>query len=177
MALDDSIDLLDQLSREWPTVEDTMDADFLAFVGGVTIVEQFIAREFQRLAQAEFSANPGDLRVLFALRRAGPRATLRPIELLKRLLITSGAVTKQLDKLEERQLIRRVRGPGGKRGGLVELTEQGRIVAENAMAAVARLPVMRLAFDALGEVDRNALLESMHGLIRKIQNLADPPVS
>ena len=171
MAQDTSQDALDRIRRKWPAEFTSQDGSFLEFVVGLTIVDQLIEREFQRVAQSQFGMTPGDLRILFALRRSGSDEGLRPSELFSQLIITPGAVTKQLDRLEERALVeRKKRKPDGKRASMVRLTEQGQSVADEAMVAVTQLPITRAAYDALSDDDQHKALEVLHALIRQIQS-------
>src|SRR3546814_265758 len=54
--------------------------------------------------RTEFGISAADMRVLFALRRAPPSYALRPTELFRSLLVTSGAITKQVDDRKSTRL-------------------------------------------------------------------------
>jgi transcriptional regulator, MarR family len=71
--------------------------------------------------------------VLATLRRAGPPYCLSPTQLYKSLLITSGAMTNRLNRLEEVGSIERVADPEDKRSMLVALTDAGREKIEQAL--------------------------------------------
>src|SRR4051794_41629557 len=73
--------------------------------------------------------------VLAALRRAGEPYRLTPTALMRTALVTSGAITQRLDRLEERGLITRERREGDSRAGADSLTEAVRA------ALYAALPV------------------------------------
>lgn len=81
-----------------------------------------------------FGLNRGDMGVLSALRIAGS-AGLSPTHLFKGLMLSSAGITGRLDRLEERGLARRSRHPNDRRGILVELTEEGRRVLDEAVRA------------------------------------------
>lgn len=70
------------------------------------------------LAQGEFD-------VIATLRRAGAPYALAPTQLFEALMITSGAMTHRLDRLEKAELITRTPNPDDRRGTLVSLTEKG----------------------------------------------------
>jgi DNA-binding MarR family transcriptional regulator len=82
-----------------------------------------------------FGLNRGDVGVLSALRFAGPSQQLSPTQLFKGLMISSAGITSRLDRLETRGLVRRERHPNDRRGVLVELTEEGRRVLDEAVKA------------------------------------------
>ena len=124
--------ILAQWQRERP------DVDLTAFLisGAIKLIDQEFEGVFRRLAQAEFGIGPGDLRVLLALRRSGPDRPQRPTDLFQSLLITSGAVTKQVDRLVERGLVERLADPSYQRGSLIHLTAEGTKVADRAIEAI-----------------------------------------
>jgi hypothetical protein len=53
----------------------------------------------EKQCQKTFGISAAEMRVLFALRRAGPSYALRPTELFRSILVTPGAITKQVDRL------------------------------------------------------------------------------
>ncbi|MBD3730901.1 MAG: MarR family transcriptional regulator [Sphingomonadales bacterium] len=164
-----SLDNLDKRRQRWIREGLNFDFDFVEFVSGITIIDQLIEREFKRIAQSQFGMTTGDLRILFVLRQAEGDGALRPSDLFKRLLVTSGAVTKQLDRLEARKLVRRVFNSAGKRGWLVLLTSEGQVLTDAAIAAVSTLPIASRAFHALGAADRAHALQCLHVMIREIE--------
>jgi DNA-binding MarR family transcriptional regulator len=88
----------------------------------------YIEREFTTIARSR-GIGPGDMRILFALARV-PSHRLAPKDLLKELLITSGAVSKQVDRLEARGLVTRIADPDVLRGVLIRLEPEGRELAD-----------------------------------------------
>jgi MarR family transcriptional regulator, 2-MHQ and catechol-resistance regulon repressor len=70
-----------------------------------------------------------DFAVLEALLHAGPQ----PVNVIgKKVLLTSGTMTVAIDRLERQKLVRRTGDPEDKRARLVQLTEKGRRVIEDA---------------------------------------------
>jgi DNA-binding MarR family transcriptional regulator len=65
-----------------------------------------------------------DWQVLTNLLLAG-ETPISPSDLSSRLMVTTGAMTNVLDRLEQRRLIRRVRNPADRRSVIVEATEAG----------------------------------------------------
>jgi DNA-binding MarR family transcriptional regulator len=76
----------------------------------------------------------GEFYVLAALRRAGAPYALRPTELYKALMVSSGGMTDRLRRLEERGLVRRRPSDEDRRSMLVELTPKGIRLIEQALA-------------------------------------------
>jgi DNA-binding MarR family transcriptional regulator len=85
----------------------------------------------------------GEFDVLGTLLRSGPPYRLRPTELFRSLMISSGGLTDRLARLAEAGLVVRTPSEHDARSLLVELTEEGRRRAEAAfredMATEARL--------------------------------------
>ena len=117
---------------------------------------------FARLADAEVDRNfaahdlqPGWFDVLSTLRRAGEPFELTPTQLLESAMLSSGGMTKRLDRLADAGLVERRPDPGDRRGVLVRLTDHGREVADRAVEAHIALEERLLS--ALGERERATL--------------------
>ena len=67
----------------------------------------------------------GEFDVLALLQRIGPPYALRPTELYRSLMITSGGLTDRLNRLAGKKLVRRVADPSDGRSLRVELTPLG----------------------------------------------------
>jgi len=100
--------------------------------------------------------------VLSALRIAGPPNHLSPTQLFKGLMLSSAGITSRLDRLEKRGLVRRIRHPNDRRGVLVELTEEGRSVLNDAVAANTAAER-----DLVAALDR----DDMHALARLLKKM------
>ena len=93
-----------------------------------------IAR-YQEEVFGRFGLNRGEVGVLGALLLAGSGQQLSPTQLFQGLMLSSAGITSRLDRLEKRGLVRRIRHPNDRRGVLVELTDEGRSVLNDAVAA------------------------------------------
>lgn len=71
--------------------------------------------------------------LLAALRRAGEPYELNPSELMRATLLSSGGVTKRLDRLAEAGLVERRPDPTDRRGTLVRLTRKGKATVDRAV--------------------------------------------
>ena len=78
---------------------------------------------------------PGWFDILAALRRAGEPFELSPTELMRSTLLSSGGMTKRLDRLAEARLVRRRADPNDRRGTLVGLTRKGKAAVDAALAS------------------------------------------
>jgi DNA-binding MarR family transcriptional regulator len=159
-------DLLDEIRAQWIKSGRRGDFDFAEFVLGITIVGQLMEREFKRYATSKFDMSPGDVRILLALRRA--EHPMRPTDLFKQLIITPGAITKQVDRLVARGFVRRVFNAQNKRGWLIVLTDAGWNITHEATRNDA-MPTMWDVFNALTDAQRSEALGILHVLVREIQ--------
>ncbi len=75
--------------------------------------------------------------VLAVLRRSGAPYRLSPKILVKQTMVSSGTMTNRIDRMLERDLVRRLTDPNDGRGVLVEMTEQGQTLVDAAMTRLA----------------------------------------
>ena len=119
-----------QWAREMPDVE-IVGAQVLARAGRITLrTRQDIDDVFKK-----FDLDSGEFYVLSALRRAGAPYALRPTEIYRSLMISSGGLTDRLNRLEAAGLVRRRASEEDARSMLVELTPAGRKRIEAAFRA------------------------------------------
>jgi len=125
-------DRIDEIVAQW--TREVPDADFrdMALVGRIQRAAQFLRPRLDEV-HARFGLSGGLFDVLATLRRSGKPYRLSPTELYKWLMLTSGAVTNRLDRLESAGLIRRVDDPKDRRGSLVELTAKGKSLIDQAL--------------------------------------------
>jgi DNA-binding MarR family transcriptional regulator len=154
-------DFIEEWRRERP------DVDLTAFsiAAAIKQIDLQTEAEFRRLS-ADFCIGPGDLRVLFALRRSGVANPRRPTDLFQSLLVTSGAVTKQVDRLEAQGFVERLPDPAHQRGFLIRLTRRGVKVADAAIEAICSKETMiGAAIAALSDQEREVGRRFLHRLL------------
>ncbi len=84
---------------------------------------------------APHGLQPGWFDLLAALRRSGSPYELNPTTLMAATLLSSGGMTKRLDRLDEAGLVRRRPDPSDRRGTLVRLTRLGKATIDRALEA------------------------------------------
>jgi DNA-binding MarR family transcriptional regulator len=77
---------------------------------------------------------PGWFDLLAALRRAGDPYALNPTELMRSTLLSSGGMTKRIDRLVDEGLVERLPDPNDRRGTLVRLTARGRKLVDETLS-------------------------------------------
>ena len=101
--------------------------------GRITRIERHTSEALRGVYRA-YGIDSGEYDVLAALRRSGAPYRLTPTELYRSMLVTSATMTARLDRLEQRNLIRRQPAPKDRRSVLVELTADGRALIDKAAA-------------------------------------------
>lgn len=117
-------DHVDRLIEEWREQRPDVDTSPMEVVARLSRLSRILERRLKEL-YASFDLNQSQFGVLAALRRSGPPYRLSPTDLYNALLVTSGALTNRLDRLQVAGLIERRRDPEDGRGVLVALTPAG----------------------------------------------------
>lgn len=125
-------DAVDRILAQWRQVRPDLDVRPMGLVGRLGRVARIGERRLEE-GLARFDLAIADFDVLATIRRAGPPFRLTPTQLYKTLMITSGAMTNRIDKLEERGLVARLEDPADRRGTLVALTPEGRKLVDTAV--------------------------------------------
>lgn len=146
-------DIAASLKRERPDLDQ---ADYL-YLLYIQRAGRIIDAVHERHCRTNFGISSAQMRVLFALRRSGPSYALRPTELFRALLVTSGAITKQVDRLMAAGYVDRQPGPTKSGGFLIHLTPEGQAVADQALTALADSSVV--SHSALTAEERLTVLE------------------
>jgi DNA-binding MarR family transcriptional regulator len=131
-SLGDGGDKLDVIVEQWRRERPDLDPTAKEVTGRIIR----LASLFQQAYSDTFGPlglNDGDYGVLAPLRRAGAPNQLTPTELAKHRMMTSGGMTAALDRLERKGFVRRIPNPADRRGSLVQLTDTGRKVIDEAM--------------------------------------------
>ncbi|WP_293763673.1 MarR family transcriptional regulator [uncultured Aquitalea sp.] len=125
-------DQIDRIVALWKEVRPDLDPSSTEVIGRIVRMEYFITRRvLQDLAR--HNLNVGEFDVLAALRRGGEPYQLSPNQLQGMVLISSGALTNRINRLEEAGLVTRSPDPDDRRGVIVTLTPKGFSVIEDAV--------------------------------------------
>lgn len=127
-------DSVDTILEQWKTERPDLESSPIGIIGRISKLEQHLSLALQEKF-TEFNLQRGDFDVLATLRRSGIPYQLTPTILYQTMMLTSGAMTARLDRLENRGLIRRMAHPSDRRGLLIALTDTGLVLIEKAMTA------------------------------------------
>jgi DNA-binding MarR family transcriptional regulator len=117
-------DRVDLILRQWASERPDIDTSPMGVIGRIMRVDRHLDRELARAYKAT-GLDFGLFDVLATLRRSGAPFSLSPRDLNAWCMLTSGAMTARLDRLEEAGYIARRPDPDDRRGLLVELTPTG----------------------------------------------------
>lgn len=117
-----------------------------------TLVEQ----AFDKMSLDLCGISGSDMRVLLALRRSGHPYAKRPTDLYRTLLVTSGAITKKIDRLASLGLVERQPDPSHGGGFIVHLTKRGLDVVEKAIVKLAEESSIAPAMAHFSDAERTA---------------------
>jgi DNA-binding MarR family transcriptional regulator len=105
--------------------------------------------------------------LLLALRRSGTPYELRPTDIYKESLLSSGAITNRIDKVEKAGWVKRFDSPNDRRGVIVRLTASGKAVADKAVEV--HFKELGAQLSKLSKKDRQLLLELLNKLLRTLE--------
>ncbi|WP_230421719.1 MarR family winged helix-turn-helix transcriptional regulator [Catenulispora pinistramenti] len=125
------------IQAEWRRERPDLDVSPQAVIGRLHRLAARLTAEL-RVVYERFGLGEGEFDVLAALRRAGAPFERAPGELAAHTMVTTGAMTKRIDRLERAGLVSRRRTEEDGRGRMVALTEAGRRLIDEAFAAHMR---------------------------------------
>src|SRR4051794_9540500 len=129
-----SDDPVDRLLSGWDDARPDLDVGALQVSARLARVGTHLARR-QEAVFERFGLNRGEVGALSSLRIAGPPHRLSPTQLGRGLMLSSAGVTSRIDRLERRGYVRRLPDPNDRRGVIIELTDEGLAVVDEAVAA------------------------------------------
>ena len=125
-------DHVDHLLAQWAVERPDLDVSAMGVVGRLARVQRLVEAELRTtFAAHDLDASPFD--VLATLRRNAAAGGLTPAALMRSAMVTSGAITQRLDRLEERGLVQRSPSDADRRSVLVQLTDAGRALVDQTL--------------------------------------------
>jgi DNA-binding MarR family transcriptional regulator len=160
-------DSIEDFVTQWKKQRPDIDPWPLGILGRTQrITAHLQARAAKWLAPLELTWESFSL--LMALRRAGAPYELRPTDIYKESLLSSGAVTNRIDMVEKKGWVKRLANPEDRRGTIVRLTPAGQAVADKA----AKLHFAELAkqLSKISKKERDALLDLLSKLLHSLED-------
>lgn len=155
-------DSVDRMIEAWAEADPRRDVRVLEVVGRLLLCAQYLEQDLVAALQP-FDLSFGDFDVINTLRRRADADGTNPRDLARSALITSGAMTARLDRLERAGLIERTPDPADRRAVRIRLTERGDRLAEQALTAVIAADETFLA--PLGRRQRDTMASALKQLL------------
>ncbi|MEU2563784.1 MarR family transcriptional regulator [Streptomyces longispororuber] len=129
--MSDAVDaIVEQWEKERPElIESLWPVQLLARVQRMHRVMEREAKAFG----ARHGVENGEFDVLTTLRRSGPPYALTAGAFLKAAMVTSGAITNRIDRMEAKGLVERVRDTADRRTVKIRLTDHGKELTDKLM--------------------------------------------
>ena len=125
-------DHVDGALAQWAVQCPELDVSPLAVTGRLSRLLRLL-QAAQRRTFGEYGLDSSSFDVLATLRRSDPPHRLTPAALMRAGMITSGAVTQRLDRLETSRLVIRMPNPSDGRVVDVGLTDAGRELVDRVL--------------------------------------------
>jgi DNA-binding MarR family transcriptional regulator len=156
-------DHIDRIVAQWRRERPDLDVSPLALIGRLFRAVHLADRALAA-GTASYGLRPGWFDLLAALRRAGRPYEMKPTDLMEATMLSSGGITKRLDRLVETGLVERRADPDDRRGTLVRLTRKGRASIDRALEA--HIANEERLLRQLGPPERRALDRLLRQLLR-----------
>jgi DNA-binding MarR family transcriptional regulator len=155
-------DAIDRIVHQWNRERPDLDVSATHVLQRITRLYLLQSNSFAEVL-GRFGLTFGEYEVLAALVRSGPPHRMKPSELVGALVLSSGAMTNRIDRVEAAGLVRRLPDPDDRRGTLVALTDSGRQVVDEAV--LVHLDNEERLLCALSERERRELSDLLRKLL------------
>ncbi|MEM9516795.1 MAG: MarR family transcriptional regulator [Actinomycetota bacterium] len=155
-------DVVDDIVDEWAALRPDLDASPIGAVGRISrlsrLIDKRLAENFQRFGIEDWMYD-----VLATLYRSGPPYEATPGELVRRTMVTTGAITNRVDRLVDLGFVDRRPSDTDRRSNVVRLTSAG--VAKVEEVAPAHLATERDVLRSLSPSAQQALVGSLRRVL------------
>lgn len=157
-------DSFDRTIAAWKAAIPELDTDTFAIFGRIHILARHWADALQRFAK-RYGIGPGEVYVMLALRRTPHPLT--PTELYQQLSITSGTISKRVDRLVKVGLAERFGAEDDARSVKVGLTRAGRRAMDTNLVFPTEFPFR--ATDTLSKTERRQVIDFLRRLLGEVE--------
>ncbi|MFF5443688.1 MarR family winged helix-turn-helix transcriptional regulator [Streptomyces sp. NPDC012888] len=164
-------DAIDAIVGQWTAERPDLAEELwpVQLVGRIQRLNRIVERELKSfLAEHELEISEFD--VLTSLRRSGPPYELTAGAFLRTAMVTSGAITNRVDRMEAKGLVERVRDAGDRRQVRIRLTPHGHELTDRLI--VAHFDNLARLLSALPREDAAATGDALRTLL---ESLGDTP--
>ncbi len=159
-------DRVARIQAEWARERPEIDVTPQGVIGRLHRVGALLMAELDTVF-AEHGLADGEFDVLATLRRAGEPYERTAGELADSVMVTTGGLTKRVDRLERAGLVSRRRAEHDGRSRVIGLTPQGRALIDEAFTA--HMANERRLLDAIGADDAAQLERLLTAWLRRLE--------
>lgn len=153
-------DTVDRITGQWREQRPDLDVSPIEVIGRISRLSRLIDRRLdENFARFDIEAWMYD--VLATLRRGGEPYELTAGDLVRQSMVTTGAITNRIDRLEQRGLVERA-GTSDRRKVIVRLTPAGFDLVEEVVGAH-----LATEHELLGSLDERRRAQ-LAGLLRTV---------
>lgn len=127
-------DHVTRIHQQWAAERPDLDVSPSGVIGRLHRLGQYLTAELVPVF-AEHGLTEGEFDVLAAIRRSGEPYELAPGEIAENTMVTTGAISKRLDRLEQGGWLERHANESDGRGRVVRLTPDGLARFDEAFSA------------------------------------------
>lgn len=160
------MDGLDRVVAQWEQEKPHLDTLPMSLIGRIMRLSKHLEAQIAECHKI-FDLKPGEFDVIATLRRSGGDYCLTPSELINSMMLTSGAMTNRLSRLESKGLIERVNSQQDRRSVSVALTAQGLAMIDAAIEQHSLLQKELVA--GLTEIDKPVLNELLKSWLAQFE--------
>lgn len=157
-----SADKIDAIVAQWQRERPDIETDAMAAIGRIQRAAAELRPRLDR-THGRFGLTGESFDVLASLRRSGAPYELTPTQLYTQLMLSSGAVTNRIDRLEADGFVERRPDPDDRRGVRVRLTSRGKQLIDRAVGEHVTNETQLLA--ALNDKERAQLSTLLRKLL------------
>ncbi|MFF7329888.1 MarR family transcriptional regulator [Streptomyces sp. NPDC008150] len=161
------LDHVARIQADWRRERPDVDVSPQGVIGRLHRLADRLTQELC-LVYGRYGLSEGEFDVLCALRRAGEPYERAPGELATHTMVTTGAMTKRIDRLEKAGLVTRRRSDDDQRGRIVALTDPGRDLIDKAFGDHMRNEGRLLGL--LPSTEAGALEELLTSWLDRLEN-------
>jgi DNA-binding MarR family transcriptional regulator len=163
-------DHVDLVLEQWGEQRPDLDASPMGVVGRVSRLSQLFDGELRRNF-ARYDLDRASFDVLATLRRSNAEHSLTPAGLMRSSMVTSGAISQRLDRLEARGLVTRTPSETDGRGVRVTLTDEGLQLIDTVLPAHIETENQLLA--GLSAAEREQFVDLLRTLLESLGDKRD----
>jgi DNA-binding MarR family transcriptional regulator len=164
-------DHVDLILAQWHRERPDLDVAPMGLIGRILRAAQ-LSDGILSEGLTQYGLQSGWFDLLAALRRAGRPYELNPTQLMRATMLSSGGMTKRLDRLVEAALLERKPDPNDRRATLVRLTRRGKAVIDDAVATHVANEEQLLGL--LTRTERRALDDLLRKLLNGLERPGNP---